>query len=298
MEKTPTLQWLKIADIKVPEKRLGSKLGNFKADLFRLSVKNEGVLQPINVIEDKEGVRWLADGENRLEASIKEGHDIIPSIVKKGDKMEAILASAKHNILRGKVNYGELAEFVAYLHNDLRLSYDKISKELQISEGYVSKLVAVAQNEEILEKVKKGEISLKEAYNKSLSFTVKPISSEEAHFTETSLKQEAPAKALVAESMKNRTERQEFMPVTDEEWAKLGVTTSLRQAMEENKRFKPLGPEEEEEERRGRCAYCGGFFTSKNEIAFILVHKKECKRKVWDLIIQAERETQNESSQP
>lgn len=59
--------------------------------------------------------------------------------------------------------------------------------------------------------------------------------------------------------------------------------------MEEGKLFKPLGLDKEEEERRGRCAYCGGYFTSKNDITFIAVHKKECKRKVWNLIIQAER---------
>jgi ParB/RepB/Spo0J family partition protein len=298
MEKElPILQWLKVTDIRVPEKRLRSKLCDFKAKIFKSSIEDVGVLQPIQVVEDEEGNKWLADGQNRLESWMEVGHGVIPALVRRGTKIEAVIASAKYNMMRGKINPGELAEFVAYLHNGLGLSYEKISAELHISTGYISKLVTIAENSDVVEKVKNGQISVKEAYNEVLSFTVKPISTEKAHFTETSPKQEATAKASAAESMKNQAERQEFMPVTDEDWAKLRVTTSLKQAMKENKSFKLLGPEEEEEERRGRCAYCGGYFTSKNEIAFIVVHKRGCKRKVWDLIMEAEREARNESPQ-
>jgi len=185
MEKAPILQWIKTDEIRIPEKRLRSKFSDSKAKLFRSSVEKEGILQPIEVVEDEEGIKWLVDGQNRLEEWVREGHSIVPVIIKKGSKIDAILGSAKYNLLRGKVNSAELSEFVAYLHNDLKLSYEKICEKLHMSKGYISLLVNLANNKELLEKVRIGEISLKEARNKLSGSTVELISSEKPSFTES-----------------------------------------------------------------------------------------------------------------
>jgi len=285
--KMPCLKWLKTEDIRVPEFRLHSRFEN-NAD-FDHSIKAEGVIQPIYVFQDENGVYWLADGQNRLE-TLSKHKPMIPAYVLHGSKRDAIIYSAKLNVLRGKINVAELAEFIAYLKASFDWTVEKIASELHLSKGHVSKLLSIAENPAVLEKLKNGLISVKEAYNEVLSFTVKPISEEKPSFEERSQKQGVSEKPSTFTPMKQ--------PLTDED---LGVTSNLKQAMEEGKRFKPLGPEEpeeEENERKGKCAICNEFFTSKKEIAFILVHKKRCANKLWDLIMKAEREAQNEPSQP
>ncbi|MBS7616756.1 ParB N-terminal domain-containing protein [Candidatus Bathyarchaeota archaeon] len=283
MNKTPILQWLRIEDIKIPEGRIHSYFDDYRD--FEESVRDEGVIQPVHVFMDSEGNKWLADGQNRLETAKKHGKFMIQAYVMHGTKQDALLYSAKLNVLRGKVNVGELAEFLLKLRKGMKV--EDIAESLRFSKGYVSKLLNIAENKSVLEKLKAGLISYKEAYNEVLS-----KSSEEAKsFPGKPESQETRREEKPTETMPMKREE----PLTDEA---LGLTSSLKEALEEGKRFKPLGAEEEEEERRGRCAFCGGYFTSKSEITFIAVHKKECKRKVWDLIIKAEREARNESSQP
>jgi len=283
----PILKWLKIEDIRIPELRLRSHLP--KHVEFEESVKANGVIQPVHVFEDK-GVYWLADGQNRLETAKRQGMLLIAAFVGEGSMQDAVLHSAKLNVLRGKVNLGELAEFLHHVKTDFGWTVEKTALEFNLSKSYVSQLLRIAENPAILEKLKNGLISFKEARNEVLSLHGKPISEEKPSFEERSQKQGVSEKPSTFTPTKQ--------PLTDED---LGITTSLKQAMEEGKRFKPLGPEEpeeEENERKGKCAICNEFFTSKKEIAFILVHKKRCANKLWDLIMKAEREAQNEPSQP
>ncbi|MEM3011421.1 MAG: ParB/RepB/Spo0J family partition protein, partial [Candidatus Bathyarchaeia archaeon] len=240
----PSLRWLKVTDIKIPEGRLHSHFDDHSD--FEESIKAEGVIQPIHVCEDKDGVYWLADGQNRLEALKSQGKLIIPAYVWHGSKQDAVLFSAKLNVLRGEVNVGEFAEYVLNLKERYGMTVEDIAKSIGRSKGHVSKLLAVAQNRELLEKVRKGELSLKEAYERLESFTVKPISQETIHEAES-----FPGK------QKSEVTRQ---PLTDED---LGITTNLKQAMEEGKRFKPLSPDDLKAEAEPRkteymtCDYCG-----------------------------------------
>jgi len=152
--KMPALKWLKIDDIKVPEGRLHSRFKNLKD--FEESIKIEGVIQPIHVFEDKDGVLWLAEGQNRLETAKKYGKPIIQAYVLHGTKEDAVLYSAKLNILRGKVNVGELAEFVEHLYKDLHLTQERIADELHKSKGYISQLLQLAEDKPFLKRLKLG----------------------------------------------------------------------------------------------------------------------------------------------
>ena len=94
-----------------------------------------------------------------------------------GSEKDAMLYSAKLNVLRGKVNVGELAKFIFNLSID-GMKVEEIANTLHFSKGYVSELLAVAQNREILEKLKKGFFSLREAYKSLKSSATEPISQE------------------------------------------------------------------------------------------------------------------------
>jgi len=230
----PTLRWVKVDDIKIPEGRLHSRFKNPRD--FEDSVKSEGIIQPIYVFEDKDGVLWLADGENRLETAKKHNKPLIQAYVLHGTKEDALLHSAKLNILRGRVNVGELAEFIEHLYKDLRLTQERIADELHKSKGYISQLLRLADNKDLLEKVKIGEISAKEAIKKVLGLTVKPISKEKGPFQERSQKQGSPVSS---------TTRAERLAETIEE-KKMIEEKSEPQTIEEaaaKGRLVPVGPD-------------------------------------------------------
>ncbi|MCS7096706.1 MAG: hypothetical protein RMK50_06560, partial [Nitrososphaerota archaeon] len=88
-------------------------------------------------------------------------------------------------------------------------------------------------------------------------------------------------------------------PLTDED---LGITTSLKQAMEEGKRFKPLDPDDLklEEPRKTEymtCDFCGRLL-SRLDVKWIKVHSEEYDKVLLTIHNLAERETRKESSRP
>ncbi|MCS7114077.1 MAG: ParB/RepB/Spo0J family partition protein, partial [Candidatus Bathyarchaeota archaeon] len=145
----PSLRWLKVTDIKIPEGRLHSHFDDHSD--FEESVRANGVIQPIYVFEDENGVYWLADGQNRLETAKSQGKLMVPAYVTCGSEKDAVLYSAKLNVLRGEVNAGEFAEYVLNLKERYGMKVEEIAKNIGRSKGHVSKLLAVAQNRELLE---------------------------------------------------------------------------------------------------------------------------------------------------
>jgi len=277
--KMPKPCWLKVSDIKIPEGRLHSYFENRSE--FEDSIKADGVIQPIIVFEDENGVYWLADGENRLKSTDK---PLIPAYVLYGNMENALLFSAKLNIHRGHYNIGELCEFVKRL-KDKGMKVEEIAENLKLSKGYVSELLAVAENSEIVEKLKKGSFSLREAYKSLKSSATEQVSQE--------------TRQRKVETVSTPTVKQ---PLTNEDF---GLTSNLKEATETGKRFKPLGPDLKpttEESRRTEymtCDYCGGIL-SRLDVKWIRVHSEEYDRVLLAIkkLAEAERKAQNESSQP
>jgi ParB/RepB/Spo0J family partition protein len=119
--------------------------------------------QPIVVFRDYSERYWLADGYHRLQAVKKLGGKLIPAFVKYGDEESAITYGAMLNIQRGKVNPADLALFCKHLRDKCRMALEKIAASLKLSKGHVSLLLQIADNPELIEKLKRGEISLHKA---------------------------------------------------------------------------------------------------------------------------------------
>ena len=287
-ENIPRLMWVKISDIKIPDVRLHSHIEDVND--FQESVKSEGILEPVYILEDENGNRWLADGQNRLSTAKNQGRRIIPAFVMKGSQQDAVLFSVKLNVLRGKVNVGELAELVLHFKTSFNWTVEKIASELRLSKGYVSKLLAIAENTTVLEKAKNGLLSLEEAYNEVLGFLRKPFSEEKASFDER-------GKIQGVQKSEDSEVRQ---PLTDED---LGFSSNLKVALEEGKRFKPLGPDDLKAETRKSefmtCDYCGKIL-SRLDVRWIRVHVDEYDKVLLGIkrLAEAERESQTGSSQP
>jgi ParB/RepB/Spo0J family partition protein len=278
--KMPTLRWVKVDDVHIPEGRLNSYFED--REDFEASVKAEGVINPIYVIEDKDGTLWLADGKNRLETAKKYGKPLIQAYVLHGNLEDALLFSAKLNVHRGKVNVGELCEFVKRL-KDKGMKAEDIANNLRLSKGYISQLLTIAENPEIIEKLKKGLISKEEALKSSKSLLSKPISQE--------TRQEKPSEIPTVGQK----------PLTDED---LGLTQNLKEAMEGKAQFKPLSPEDLKPQESKKteymtCDYCGRIL-SRIDAKYLRVHSDEYDKVLLAIkkLAEAEREAQNESSQP
>jgi len=271
MGQMPALKWLKIADIKIPDKRLHSHLEVQRE--FEDSIKTEGVLNPIFVFEDEEGDYYLADGQNRLEIAKKQGEVLIPAYVLKGSEEDAALYSVKLNVLKGNVNAGELAEFLAYLKTSFKWNNRTIAQKVGLSESYVSQLLAISQDRELVEKLKKGLISKNEALK-----SLKVLPSKTAIAIHE--KSETLMEPSISEVEKEEIQQKEGLSDEDLVLTEGGLTTSLKEAITEGKRFKPLSDEDLKPSEEGkkteymRCDYCGQLL-SRSEVKWLKVHNYE-----------------------
>jgi ParB/RepB/Spo0J family partition protein len=289
--KMPTLKWLKVDDIRIPEGRLKSHIENHED--FEESIKAEGVIQPIYVFEEEgqngKSIYWLADGGNRLEVAKRQDKPIIQAYVLHGSMEDALLYSAKLNVHRGRYNIGELCEFVKRF-KDKGMKGEEIAENLKLSKSYISQLLTIAENPEIVEKLKKGLISKEEAYKSCKSLLSKPVSEETRY-------KEKPSETLTVETPRVEPAK----PLTDQD---LGLTSNLREAMEGKAQFKPLGPEDLKPQESKKteymtCDYCGRIL-SRVDARYLRVHSEEYDKVLLAIkkLAEAERETRNGSSQP
>jgi ParB/RepB/Spo0J family partition protein len=165
-EEMPRLTRLKIDAIKVPPIRLSSELTEEERGEFEDSIRWDGIMNPIQVIEDPQGNFWLADGGNRLEVARKLGQEVVPVIVRPGTVEDAIVGSAVMNLKRGRVNPGLLAEFIRHLADKFNWTLEEIAERLQLSKSYVSMLHSIARDESVLEDLKAGKLTVDEAYER------------------------------------------------------------------------------------------------------------------------------------
>jgi len=290
----PTLKWLKVDDIQIPENRLHSRFK--KIGVFESNVKSEGVIQPIFVFEDDKGNYWLADGQNRLEITKKIDKPLIQAYILHGSKEDAIAYSVKLNKLRGKVNTGELAEFLLYLQKTFNWNNQTIAEKTGLSKSYVSELLAITQNGELVEKLKKGLISKKEALTSCKSSPANFIPKPELEENSKSL-----LSKQVSEETRQEKPSETRQPLTDEDF---GLTSNLKEAMEEGKRFIPIKPEKSEEKevadyRRFKCVCCDEGFKLGEKPRWIPVHDY-CETDALNVLekARAERKACFEPSQP
>jgi ParB/RepB/Spo0J family partition protein len=166
VEEELKLMQLKIDVIKVPPIRLPSELTKEEREEFEASIRQDGIMNPIQVVEDHQNNLWLMDGGNRLEVARKLGHERVLAVVRRGTVEDAVVGSAIINLKRGKVNPGLLAELVKYLVDELDWTLEKVAERLHLSKSYVSKLYRIAQDKSALNDLKARKLTVDEAYER------------------------------------------------------------------------------------------------------------------------------------
>lgn len=94
------------------------------------SIKENGILQPLVVVEMEDGIFELVAGERRLRAAKKIGQEQVPVIVKRATDKEKAIYSIIENIQRSDLNCVEEALAYYKLMNEYKLTQEEVAKKL------------------------------------------------------------------------------------------------------------------------------------------------------------------------
>ena len=129
-------------------------------DQLALSIKEQGILQPIVVTEVEHNLYSIIAGERRWRAAQLAGLTNVPAIIKQVDELQHLELSLLENIQRSDLNAIETARTIKRLHDDFQQSYESIAQHLGKAYTTVINAVRLLQLPETIQQaVIKGEIT-------------------------------------------------------------------------------------------------------------------------------------------
>ncbi|MFO7728281.1 MAG: ParB/RepB/Spo0J family partition protein [Desulfonatronovibrio sp.] len=102
------------------------------------SIKMQGVLQPILVRKNDQGLYQIIAGERRWRASILAGLKTIPAIVKKYSDAEALAIALIENLQREDLNIMEQAKALDRLKNELKINQEELADNIGKSRSHLA----------------------------------------------------------------------------------------------------------------------------------------------------------------
>jgi ParB family transcriptional regulator, chromosome partitioning protein len=158
------------------------------------SIREQGILQPIIVVETEQNKYAIIAGERRWRAAQLAGLNKVPAIIRAVDDLEHLELSLLENIQRADLNPIETAHTIHRLHHEFQQSYEDIAKRLgkayttvvnairllqlpkhmqdgvmsgQISEGHARALLSLAKDpvsqEALYQKICQQHLSVRQA---------------------------------------------------------------------------------------------------------------------------------------
>lgn len=124
------------------------------------SLQEKGVLQPVLVRPQRDGMYQLVAGERRWRAAKIAGFPTIPALVFHHDDLAALEIALIENLARKDLNPVEEARAFATLAKEFGLTYQQIGHRVGRHKSVVANLVRLlGLSEEILELLERGELS-------------------------------------------------------------------------------------------------------------------------------------------
>ncbi len=115
-----------------------------KLDELMQSIKQRGLLQPIGVIEKKNGSYWLRFGQRRLLACQKLGYKTIDcDVVKKITSERMLLENLTENMQRIDPSFAEIGRIIHRLQDDFKMTLQQIAVRLGITYRKVKQIYDV-----------------------------------------------------------------------------------------------------------------------------------------------------------
>lgn len=116
------------------------------------SIRVEGVIQPILVVQEGERYRIVA-GHRRVAASKMAEQRTVPAIVRQPvDREDRLSVQLIENIQRQRLMPRDLVSAIYRLHTEFNLSVTDIGKKVGKSKAWVSRILAVAKDEGLARK--------------------------------------------------------------------------------------------------------------------------------------------------
>jgi ParB/RepB/Spo0J family partition protein len=126
-------------------------------------IKERGLQHPIRVQKTEES--WMiVTGSRRLAAARQLGWQKIPCVVKPtSNEIETILTALSENIQRQDLSDYEIAQALDNLRKTMGLGTNELARQIHKSPSYVSQHLKVFSEPDIVDALKKGEISYPKA---------------------------------------------------------------------------------------------------------------------------------------
>lgn len=109
-----------------------------KINELAISIKNQGVIQPIILKQDKTGIYTIIAGERRYRAALQVGLKKIPAIIRNYSEQDASLVALIENIQREDLNPLDKAQAFYKISTDYKLKQQELASILGISRAQLS----------------------------------------------------------------------------------------------------------------------------------------------------------------
>ncbi|MCD6412708.1 MAG: ParB/RepB/Spo0J family partition protein [Elusimicrobia bacterium] len=150
---------INVSEIVPSDFQARKKFGGESLAALALSIKENGIIQPIVVAPSGKGWKLIA-GERRLRASKMAGLKKIPAIIKESDGEEIAVTSLVENIQRENLNPLEEARGIAVLMKNFSLTQEEVSRRIGCSRSKVANTLRLLKfPQEIVDALDRGQIS-------------------------------------------------------------------------------------------------------------------------------------------
>ncbi|MFZ7119736.1 MAG: nucleoid occlusion protein [Eubacteriaceae bacterium] len=141
-----------------------TKFSNTSLEELAQSIKEYGVLQPINVRKFSDTTYELISGERRLRASKIAGLTKIPAVVNKVEESDSAMIALIENIQRENLNFIEEAESYSQLINLHSLTQEQIAKKIGKNQSTIAnKLRLLRLNDDVRKTLLENDLSERHA---------------------------------------------------------------------------------------------------------------------------------------
>lgn len=149
------------------------------------SIRENGIIQPIIVVECENGKYEIVAGERRFRAAKMANLEKVPVVIKRITKKEKMVFSIIENVQRDDLNCVEEALAYLQLISEFRLTQDEVAKKVGKSRSSISNLLRVLKlPRPVIELIQSNKlslghakvlISLKDDFEKIKSLAIKVV---------------------------------------------------------------------------------------------------------------------------
>jgi ParB family chromosome partitioning protein len=161
------LQKLNPNKIEIPDVRCTSIWDDDLLEMFRESVANEGIQEPILILKEDETF-WLVDGLHRLHEAKDKGYKTVDCAVVEGTLDEVYTKNLMTNRLKGKVKVTEEIAVINKLFKDHDYTIEKIVEKTGYRQERVEQMLNLGRcRAEVIEALDEDKIKVCHAYQLS-----------------------------------------------------------------------------------------------------------------------------------